>query len=243
MEIMNNNIDGVAFDLDGTLYPNYRLNLRLIPFILKELPLLVAFGRARDVLRGKIPGRAAPPTGAITGAVFSGEGFYDTQARHMGAFLNKDAASVKERTEKLIYRDWVLHFKKIKPFPHVGETLKSLRAAGLKLGLLSDFPPEQKLEYLGLGGIWDAVCCSERIGQLKPAPAPFEELARAMGLTGERLLYVGNSLPYDVMGAQKTGMKAALICSPLSGLLLRKGRAPADFAFHDYRQLGKYVLG
>jgi hypothetical protein len=30
---MQNNIEGAAFDLDGTLYPNYRLNIRLIPLM------------------------------------------------------------------------------------------------------------------------------------------------------------------------------------------------------------------
>ncbi|GHV64690.1 phosphoglycolate phosphatase [Spirochaetia bacterium] len=229
------NIDGIAFDLDGTLYPNYRLNLRLIPFILKEFPLLWAFGRARDVLRGKIPGRAAPTAAP-------GEDFYDAQARHMGAFLKKDGAFIKERTERLIYRGWEPLFKNIRPFPHVGETLRAIRGGGLKLGLLSDFPPEQKLEYLGLGGIWDAVCCSERTGRLKPASESFEELARAMGVKNERLLYVGNSVSYDILGAKKAGMKAALICHPLRGLLQKKGRAQAEFIFHDYRQLGKYVL-
>jgi putative hydrolase of the HAD superfamily len=232
---MNNDIDGVAFDLDGTLYPNYRLNIRLIPFIVKEFPLLLAFGKARDVLRGKISGKLVQKN-------LPGEDFYDAQARHMGAFLKKDAAFIKEKTEKLIYRGWASHFKKIKPFPHVWETLGALSKAGLKLGLLSDFPPKQKLEYLGFASPWDAVCCSEEVGQLKPASRPFEELARAMGLKSERLLYVGNSLSYDVIGAKKVGMKAALICSPLRAVLQWKGRARADFVFHDYRQLVKYVL-
>ncbi|GHV93421.1 phosphoglycolate phosphatase [Spirochaetia bacterium] len=233
---MKNDIDGVAFDLDGTLYPNYRLNLRLIPFILREFPLVWTFGKARDVLRDKIPGKLSPKT-------LPGEDFYDAQARHMGAFLKKDAAFIKEKTEKSIYRGWALHFKKIKTFPHVPETLEALRAAGLKLGLLSDFPPKQKLEHLDLAGFWDAVCCSEETGRLKPDPKPFGELARVMGLKPERLLYVGNSLAYDVMGAKNAGMKTALICSPPGGLLRGKGRNRADFVFHDYRQLGEYVLG
>jgi putative hydrolase of the HAD superfamily len=224
---MSNNIDGVAFDLDGTFYPNYRFNIRLIPFILREIPFLLAFGKARDVLRGKIPGKTAG---------VPGEDFYDAQARQMGAFLKKDAAFIRERTERLIYRGWEPIFKKIRPFPYVGETLRAIRGRGFKLGLLSDFPPERKLEYLGLGGIWDAVCCSERVGRLKPAPEAFLELARVMGLEPERILYVGNSVSYDIRGAKKAGMRAALISFSLTGC------KQADFVFHDYRQLGKYVL-
>ncbi|MDR0878422.1 MAG: HAD family hydrolase [Treponema sp.] len=228
---MRNDIDGVAFDLDGTLYPNYRLNLRLIPFILREFPLLLAQGKARDLLRGKRPlPKALEPAAAAD--------FYDVQARYMAFFLKKEPAFIKMRMEELIYRGWEPLFRKIKPFPHVRETLRSIRDGGFRLGLLSDFPPEKKLEYMGLGGLWEVVCCSERIGRLKPAAEPFAELARRMGVRPERLLYVGNSLRYDILGARQAGMQTALICSPLPG----KRRSRADFVFHDYRQLGKYVL-
>jgi putative hydrolase of the HAD superfamily len=107
---------------------------------------------------------------------------------------------------------------------------------GLKLGLLSDFPPEKKLEYLNVDDLWDAVLCSELTGRLKPDPAPFLELSRALGVSCERILYVGNSVSYDVVGAKGVGMKTALIASRF------RKNAQADFVFSDYRQLRRYVL-
>jgi putative hydrolase of the HAD superfamily len=228
---MREQLDGVAFDLDGTLYPGYRLYIRLIPFLLKESKLLWAMGKARDILRKEEAGEAAG----------SPETFYELQARLMAEILREEPPTVRERTERLIYRGWEPLFKEIRVYAHVRETLDAFRKEGLKLGLLSDFPPERKLEYLGLTGLWDTVLCSETSGRLKPDPRSFGELARGMGLSPERILYVGNSLSYDIAGARKAGMRTALILSKLK----KKRRSPpenADFVFSDYRQLWSYVL-
>ena len=129
----------VAFDLDGTLYPNFSLNSRLIPFLIKEQNLLRAMGKARTRLRKDdlISGRAAGENPS--------EDFYETQARIMGEILNEPAEIIRERTERLIYRGWEPLFKKIDPFPYVREVLDVFRKEGIKMGLLSDFPPETKL--------------------------------------------------------------------------------------------------
>jgi putative hydrolase of the HAD superfamily len=225
---MPRKIEGVAFDLDGTLYPNYRLYIRIIPFIFREYRLLWAMGKARDRLRAGAEGDG------------KGGGFYESQARIMAAVLGQAPATVKERTEKLIYRGWEPLFRKIRPYPHVRETLALLRREGLKLGLLSDFPPEIKLEYLGLGEQWDALLCSEATGRLKPDPVPFLALADALALPPEKILYVGNSIAYDILGAKRAGMPAALVSSGLCKK--RRFTGGADFVFSDYRQLSAYVL-
>jgi putative hydrolase of the HAD superfamily len=227
---MRNNIEGIAFDLDGTLYPNYRLNIRLIPFIFRELRLLTAFGKARTIIRKE-----------QDNGVIHQNSYYEYQAEITAKKLKIPAESLKEKIDLLIYKGWEPLFKNIKPFNNVFETLTAFRNAGFKLGLLSDFPPEKKLEYLGLSGIWDAVYCSEYSGALKPHPLSFTKLAAEMNLPPEKILYVGNSLPYDVAGAAKAGMKTALIrVSPLS--IFSKNDIKPDFSFSNYRQLFNYML-
>jgi putative hydrolase of the HAD superfamily len=231
--MMKKDISAVAFDLDGTLYPNYRFYLRLVPFILKEQRLLRALGKARSILRRKNReegGAPSPPA----------DPFYQLQSRVMADILKDDPERVKNKTETLIYRGWEPIFTRIKLFPHVRETLRALRAAGLKLGLLSDFPPEFKLENLKLEGFWDTVLCSEMTGRLKPDPVPFLELARRLGFPPGEILYVGNSVSYDIIGAKKLGMKAALVVPRL--WTIKGSPGGADFVFHDYRQLRNYVL-
>ncbi|MDR2184308.1 MAG: HAD family hydrolase [Treponema sp.] len=233
---MRKNLDGVAFDLDGTLYPNYRLYVRLLPFLVSKLPLLAAMGKARTALRTEAAGEEAAGSLGKTGA---GYDFYAAQARIMAESLKAESGSIQEKTERLIYRGWEPLFKKIRPCAYVRETLEALKAGGLRLGLLSDFPPETKVINMGLGGLWDIAICSESTGRLKPSPAPFLELIRRMELPPERILYVGNSLPYDIIGAAKTGMKTALF-APASKKRSLKGKA--DFVFSDYRQLRDFVL-
>ena len=215
----------IAFDLDGTLYPDLELFVRLIPFVLRENRLLRAMGRARKQLR------------AGSGIE---EDFYKVQAGIMADILKKPTDLIREKTEKLIYRGWEIHFKKIKPFPYIKETLELFNKNGIKLGLLSDFPPETKIGYLGLENYWKALVCSELCGKLKPDPLSFLELAKALDSRPEEILYVGNNYSYDVIGAQRAGMKTALIQNAWK----RKPKESApDFIFHDYRQLQKYVLG
>jgi len=228
---MRPGIEAIAFDLDGTLYPNYRLNIKLIPFILKEWRLLSAFGWARNVIRKE---QENPSSG------YPLADFYSHQAFVTAGFLRQPSPPIKEKIDRLMYRGWEPIFKKISPFPHVAQTLASLRAAGYKMGLLSDFPPETKLEYMGLSGIWDTVLCSEQCGALKPHACSFKALSAALALPPEKILYVGNSYPYDVVGASRVGMKTAWLKSPIIPVG-RKHPAP-DFIFSDYRQLRDYML-
>jgi putative hydrolase of the HAD superfamily len=232
---MGKNFDGVAFDLDGTLYANYQFYVRILPSVIRELPLITAWGRARNAIRKIRPD-------------ISGEAFYEEQASLMGKYLGKEPGALRARHDALVYRGWEEVFKRIPLFPYLKETLREFRSAGLKLGALSDLPPERKLENLGLSGIWDARLCSELSGGLKPNKTPFLALAEKMSLPPGRILYVGNSIRYDVLGSKSAGMKAALIVPSLLRRRRSGGRpggkraAYADFVFSSYRQLSNYVL-
>jgi putative hydrolase of the HAD superfamily len=223
-------ISAVAFDLDGTLYPNLSLNVRLVPFMFRHGRLLAAFGMARKQIRRE---QALPDSEPFPNAA----SFYDYQARLCAQWLGADAEQIRGQIEKLIYQGWEAHFLKIRLFPHVREFLTELRKNRFKLGLLSDFPPQQKLENLGLAGLWDAVLCSEETGAIKPALRPFEALANELGCPPEQILYVGNSAPYDVAGARQAGMKTAMFTR-----FFAASKIKADFTFRDYRKLRDFVL-
>ncbi|MCL2443189.1 MAG: HAD family hydrolase [Treponema sp.] len=228
---MRDGIEGIGFDLDGTLYPNYRLNIKLFSFALKEMRLLTAFGKARTIIRKEQEDES----------FILRDNFYEYQTGITAKILSVPAEGLKEKIDRLMYRGWEPLFKKVKLFKGVMETLNSLRKAGYKLGLLSDFPPETKLENLGISGIWDAVLCSELCGALKPHPLSFNKLADAMGLPPEKIMYIGNSLSYDVAGAAKTGMKTAWIKSPFIANSGNKKPKP-DFSFSNYRQLYDFMI-
>jgi putative hydrolase of the HAD superfamily len=237
-------IRGVAFDLDGTLYANYKLNIRLVPFVFRHPALSVAFAGVRRTLHKKAEeGHAGEDAGVLPESGLSAESFYDIQAALLAARLKIDPESSKEKSDRLIYRGWEEHFARITPFPHAAETLAALKASGFRLGLLSDFPPRRKLELLGLDGFFDAVFSTEELGVLKPNPAPFLKLASALDLSPQEILYVGNSPRYDITGAKRAGMKAALLRRGILSTGFAGGRNLADFTFRNYRQLPEYVIG
>jgi putative hydrolase of the HAD superfamily len=233
-------LSAIAFDLDGTLYPNFRFYRRLLPFLFKHGPLLAAFGRARDIIRRE---QRQNPSVSVPD-------FYAYQAQIVADLLKKKnttANMVQDTIEKLIYRGWEAHFTSIGMFPGVRDFLLEIQAAGLKLGILSDFPPQLKLANMGISGFWDVILCSESTGAIKPAAKPFNDLAKALGFPPEQILYVGNSYRYDVLGAMQVGMKAALIvnrfyCGRSKPAGASMGKPSADFYFHNYRQLRDFVL-
>ncbi|MDR3302736.1 MAG: HAD family hydrolase [Spirochaetaceae bacterium] len=215
--------DAIAFDIDGTLYPNYRFYLRIMPCSVAHIPLLFAFRKMRKIMR----------------SVSYTEDFYDAQARVTAEILRKDPAAVKRQIDTCIYKLWQPHFQGLKPYRGVRETIEAFRRNGYKTAVLSDFPVGDKLEGMQLHGIWDVELCSEQIGQMKPALKPFQRLADELGCPPERILYVGNSVSFDICGAKNAGMSAALIRRRFSF----SGTGGADFVFRDYRQLEQFVLG
>jgi HAD superfamily hydrolase (TIGR01509 family) len=89
--------------------------------------------------------------------------------------------------------------------------LESLRARGLRLGLVSNAfdPPwllHRDLERLGVAERLDVAVFSSEVGRRKPDPAIFERAVAELGVDAERTLFVGDSLHHDVGGAARLGM-------------------------------------
>lgn len=228
---MIRDIDAIAFDIDGTLYPDPALWRRLGPFLRKNARFLAAFGRVRKDVR---EWQSSHP-----GAVH--EDFPGWQAELLAARTGMPVAAARERLDAAIYEGWKPLFARIKPFPGVTDAVAAFKAAGFKIGILSDFPPSQKGDLWGLLPLCDAVLGSEATGALKPSPVPFLALSSALGVPPERILYVGNSLHSDVEGAAAVGMKSACIVNPVAYLLGRRVGG-ADISFMSYRQLKGFVL-
>lgn len=222
---MRSDIDAIAFDIDGTLYPNGALYRRIFPFLLRNFALMKAFGSVRRRIRSfqeENPGRAS-------------EDFFAWQRD----LLCEEAGVSTARADRFfsdIYEGWRPVFERIRPFPGVREAFLACKEAGLKIGILSDFLPSQKGSIWDLAPLADVILGSEETGALKPSPIPFLALAERLGTSPGRVLYVGNSVPSDIIGGRAAGMKTALIAPPF------RGDARADISFSSYRKLTALVL-
>ena len=228
---MKFDISAVAFDIDGTLYPAWRLNIRILPFVVRHLRFMRAFNRARTEIRlhqGEMPGGKYG-------------GFFDFQTELISKYLKKPPGQVKAFLEKTIYSGWKDMFKSIKPYRFAKEAVIEFKKRGLKIGILSDFIPEQKNDIWGILPYCDAVLGSEEVGALKPSPVPFKALADILGVPCKKILYVGNNVKYDVAGAKAVGMRTACIKNRFLSFLSKKTVKP-DIYFSNYRQLLKFML-
>lgn len=215
----------IAFDIDGTLYPSYRLNIRIIGHFITHATQFLHFGLVRRQLR-----RTAPLSN-----------LFEYQARLLAKRMKVDLDEAKIILDKMAYAGLEKYFKDIKPFKYVVETFAKLKEAGYRLALLSDFPPEQKGELWGLKPYCDKILSTEKIGALKPSKYPFGILAMELGVKPQEILYVGNSAKYDIVGAKAAGMKTAYL-EPVWRRIFKKPLKEADLSFKDYRQLQEYAL-
>jgi FMN phosphatase YigB (HAD superfamily) len=99
--------------------------------------------------------------------------------------------------------------------PGTREMIASLRDKGLKLGLISNtFVPAEvldlHLETLGLIDLLPMRIYSCTLDFRKPDRRIFQMGLDAMDLEPARAMYVGNSLRYDVRGANRMGMISVL---------------------------------
>ncbi len=97
---------------------------------------------------------------------------------------------------------------------HAGmaETLRALRAAGLKLGIVTNGATEFQSRHvaaLSLHTLVDTVLISEREGVRKPDRAIFHRAAERLGAAPAQCLFVGDNPRADILGAAEAGMQTA----------------------------------
>ena len=131
-----------------------------------------------------------------------------------------------------IYDDWAEH-RHFELYDDVPDTLRTLHAAGLRLGLISNsHRPLRSFEsHFGLDGIIDVKISSFNHGFMKPHRSIFEAALREMQVVAEEAVMVGDSLAHDVFGARQAGMRSIL--------LARNGCAIDDQTVRVIRSLGE----
>lgn len=219
------NIKAVAFDIDGTLYPAWKLFFRMTFYFFRHAIFYLHYGLVRKQLR----------------KMEVASDFYETQAQLMAARMKKTVPQTREMLSQIAYDGLAPFFEKIKPYENIEETFKLFKESGLKIGILSDFPPDQKGDIWGCLKYVDVSISSEETGALKPSAHPFEVLSKKLDVPPEQILYVGNNLKYDVGGARSAGMKTAYIVSFWKQFSAR-AKHTADFSFSRYSELQKAVL-
>jgi putative hydrolase of the HAD superfamily len=101
----------------------------------------------------------------------------------------------------------------IELFEDAVETIRRLRAHGIKIGILTNGPSElqrRKLRRIGIENEVDAVAVSEEIGVSKPDPEAYAKAVAMLGLEPSEVAMVGDHVVNDVAGALAAGLAAAV---------------------------------
>jgi putative hydrolase of the HAD superfamily len=98
-------------------------------------------------------------------------------------------------------------------FDDVTSTLRDLRAAGLRLGVISNFERwlVDLLVELDVGHLFDVVMVSGIAGVEKPHPRIYEAALEEAGLAPHEAVHVGDSPVMDAEPAAAIGMKVVLL--------------------------------
>ena len=226
--IADKGIKAVCFDIDGTFYPKWQTNLYLTKSALPHLSFSLKYNSMRQKMR-KADGYEAQ-------RVLSLDEFREKEMRLMNYRGSK--AEYLEKYSRILAEPWKRNMKRIKCFPCVKEGLEALKISGLVLGALSDFPLADKLNILGLEGLFDFEASTEDFGYLKPNITPFLAFLERFGFKAEEVLYVGDSYRKDVMGAKKAGLYAMLIKKSAK----REHYPLADFVLTSWNSFAKILL-
>ena len=109
-------------------------------------------------------------------------------------------------------------------YPDVMGTLKYFKESGVPMGIISNttnpqFIKEEELCRTGLSTYFEFAIFSSSTPYRKPHPSIFNAAISRMNLDAENILFVGDDLKTDVMGAQSVGMQTAWLNRDLSELV------------------------
>ncbi|OON39316.1 phosphoglycolate phosphatase [Izhakiella australiensis] len=183
------NIQGLAFDLDGTLVDSAPGLADAVDLALTELNLPAPgidrvatwIGNGADIM----------VTRALRWAL--GAEPQQHQINDARTLFDKHYARTVEQGSKL--------------FPEVKATLEALAASGLPMAIVTNKPTPfiaPLLHSLGIAHCFSLVLGGDDVVQKKPHPAPLFLVLGTFGLLPESLLFVGDSRN-DILAAQAAG--------------------------------------
>src|SRR5262245_39237011 len=99
-------------------------------------------------------------------------------------------------------------------------TLRTLRAAGFRLGLISNADVMEVAPWptCPLSGLFDVELFSCQVGLVKPEQAIYDRCALALGVSPRECLFVGDGGSNELIGAKEAGMSTAFVSGVMASL-------------------------
>ena len=125
--------------------------------------------------------------------------------------LNEDIS-----LKKLLEIYYLEVYSERKLYPEVISVLNSLKNIGVRMGVVSNttnpkFMKENEMRTAGLAPFFDFAIYSTDTPYRKPHPSIFQLAIESLKMKPEEILFVGDNISLDIIGANNVGMKSAWI--------------------------------
>jgi FMN phosphatase YigB (HAD superfamily) len=197
-----NQVRGVIFDIDGTLYDQRRLRIMMLIEIsrsifqkkmaLRDIIIINSFRINRETLAKNEESNVSCK-----------------QILDVAKILSIAPNIVSEIIDEWIYQRPLKYLHACR-FSHIDVFFRELRRYGVKIGIFSDYPVYEKLLALELQA--DAVCYSLEPGldKLKPQTIGLETIIARLNLDKSECIFIGDRDSRDGECARRLGVKFIL---------------------------------
>lgn len=192
-----NRFGAVVFDLDGTLCRRTQDTEAMYERVFSragETP----FGEPDDLWMA-----LSGPPDHDNPVEYFGAGFARVAAQHG----RKDVDSLALARSLIA----VIDDAEVELLPGAQEALRASEAVG-PVGVVTNGPADRqrtKLDAVGISDRFETVVFGAELSRSKPHSLPFDRALDDLGVGRDQVLYVGNSLEYDVAGAHNAGLEVA----------------------------------
>ena len=191
----------VVFDVDGTLYKQRPVRLRM----------------ACDMLRYAIFQRNLKVIAVVAKYRQIKERLSDEQVDNFEPILIADTAAAtgtSPEAVRTIVSEWIdqrpLRYVASCRYSGLPELFAGLRRVGKSIGILSDYPANAKLAALKLNANHIIFTGDSNVGLLKPHPRGLEMLIRAAGVLPSATLVIGDRVERDGVAACRAGARVLI---------------------------------
>ncbi|MFH8682336.1 HAD family hydrolase [Streptomyces lydicus] len=194
----------VLWDIDDTLFDYTGSDRAGALRHLREEGLLAAYGGEEAALARWRHAMETEFARFLAGEV----GFLDHRRARARTFLGR---TLSDEEADAWFGRYIAHYEASWVlFPDSLPALEAL-APLLRQAVLSNSSTanqERKLVALGIRARFEAVLCADELGHAKPAAEAFASACATLGLAAEEVVYVGDRLDIDALGARDAGLAA-----------------------------------
>ena len=186
-------IAAITFNVDGTLYDLPRQKLLFAKYAIWHPKVIGAWEREKQAMRGQ-----------------KFEDYDGELHERISISLNMSREKVAKIMHKLFKESWISTFNTKTPLKGMKDLITDLQVGLIPIGIISDHASLDKLEKMGLGGLWSVNIDCSALGALKPRSDGIIAAAVEFDCVPKNILHIGDRADTDLEMAESVGAQCLL---------------------------------